>query len=120
LPQTTSALAANSCLIIPDTSNLTAHHQKQEHHPIMTGGGTEAKTSKMGSFSKIIAKPRVGVILRQAVPGGKKPTHTPSEQVETLQNKYKDMCQNLKRLLKVLKERHAAMLETVQARDAVR
>jgi hypothetical protein len=87
----------------------------------MAGGGTDAKTktsNKMGSFS-MSSKPRVGVILRQAA-GGQKPTHTPSEKVESLQNKYKDMCQNLKRLLKVLKERHAAMLETMQARDAVR
>lgn len=77
-----------------------------------TMAGGDVKTSKM-------SKPRMGVMLRQ-VAGAQKPAHTPSEQVEALTHKYKDMCQNLKRLQKLAKERHVAMMETLQARDAVR
>jgi ribosomal protein S17 len=80
----------------------------------MARGGGDVKTSP-----NKMSKPRVGVLLRQ-VAAGQKPAHTPSEQVETLTHKYKDLCQNLKRLQKVFKERHVAMLETIQARDAVR
>lgn len=61
-------------------------------------------------------KPRVGVLLRQTF--GEKSSHA-SEELEALKLRYHTMCKRLTTVQKALKDRHAALLATAQARFSV-
>lgn len=62
-------------------------------------------------------KPRVGVILRQV--SGQK-SELLNEDLEELKERYKLMLPQFKKLEKALKQRHATMLKTEEARVGVR
>ena len=62
-------------------------------------------------------KTRMGVILRQSF--GEKSANG-KEELEALRLRYHTMCKRLTTVKKALKDRHAALLNTTQARVAVR
>ncbi|KAL7560425.1 hypothetical protein ACA910_016174 [Epithemia clementina (nom. ined.)] len=61
-------------------------------------------------------KPRMGVILRQTL--GEKSANG-NEDLQALKLRYQTMCKRMQTVQKALKDRHAAMLATTQARVAV-
>ena len=71
----------------------------------------------MGGDDNKTSKARVGVLLRQSF--GEKSVNG-SEELQALKTRYHTLCQRLKTVQKALKERHAALLGTTQARVSVR
>ena len=62
------------------------------------------------------SKTRVGVILRQTT--GSKSANASAELVE-LKERYKVLCQRFKTLNQVMKQRHAALIQTEKSKAAV-
>ena len=65
----------------------------------------------------IKAKPRVGVMIKQTARVQR--SSLTIQRVDKLKVEFRDMCKQLKKLQKALRDRHTAMMETLQARAAV-
>lgn len=65
-----------------------------------------------------VAKPRMGVMLRQSV--GAEKSANRSAELEELRSQYQTLCKHFRELDIQLKKRHASLVNTAESRAAVR